>query len=417
MIKHHKSEQGQAIVFLVLGLVVFMGFVALAIDGGMAFSDRRHSQNGSDAASLAGGGEAALYLENSHVMYQNWNENCASDPDIWAAMQLAEAKAIERAGTNGFTVDGDPTDDGNRVTVSCGVHDYGYLDKFLDVTVEVSSTTETSFAQLLFPSALVNQVDSVTRVRPRMSLAFGHAVVGLNTADCPGNNGVSFGGSGDTIIDGGGIWSNGCLSGNGDNFDADIINGNVNYAGGFHGNNNFDPDPSQVPYTLPPSSFEIPMPNCNDGDAHRVNSLPDTLSAGLWCVNAGHNVNLNNGSIEGYGVTIVLVDGSLSINGGVTVNLAAPVTDPDPSPAVAGLLFYVPNGDITINGGSEQHYEGLIYAPNNDCTINGNSAFGTLEMNTQIVCFNVAITGNTTININFNAGQEYQKPTSIELFR
>ena len=61
MIKH-ESEKGQAIVFLVLGLVVFMGFVALAIDGGMAFADRRHSQNGSDAASLAGGGEAALYI-------------------------------------------------------------------------------------------------------------------------------------------------------------------------------------------------------------------------------------------------------------------------------------------------------------------------------------------------------------------
>ncbi len=53
--KYHDSEKGQAIVFLVLGLVVFLGFVALAIDGGMALADRRHSQNSADASSLSPG--------------------------------------------------------------------------------------------------------------------------------------------------------------------------------------------------------------------------------------------------------------------------------------------------------------------------------------------------------------------------
>src|SRR4030067_1371741 len=160
MMTKHKSEEGQAIVFLVLGLVVFMGFVALSVDGGMAFADRRHSQNGSDASSLAGGGEAALYLENTHVMYAQWNCN---DGDVQGAMELAAQKAIERAGTNNFSIDEDPSD-GNGVTVVCGTHDYGYIDKFIDVTVNISSTTETSFAQLLFPDALVNQVQAVTRV-------------------------------------------------------------------------------------------------------------------------------------------------------------------------------------------------------------------------------------------------------------
>ncbi len=60
--KPQNSEKGQAIVFLVIGLVVFLGFVALAIDGGMALADRRHEQNAADAASLAGGGKAALDL-------------------------------------------------------------------------------------------------------------------------------------------------------------------------------------------------------------------------------------------------------------------------------------------------------------------------------------------------------------------
>ena len=50
------------IVFLVLGLVVFLGFVALAIDGGMALADRRDAQNATDASALAGAAAAAQQL-------------------------------------------------------------------------------------------------------------------------------------------------------------------------------------------------------------------------------------------------------------------------------------------------------------------------------------------------------------------
>lgn len=52
--KHFNSEKGQAIVYLVIGLVVFLGFVALAIDGGMVLADRRDAQNATDASALAG---------------------------------------------------------------------------------------------------------------------------------------------------------------------------------------------------------------------------------------------------------------------------------------------------------------------------------------------------------------------------
>lgn len=411
MMTTHKSEQGQAIVFLVLGLVVFMGFVALAIDGGMAFADRRHSQNGSDASSLAGGGEAALYLENAHVMYGEWDCN---DGDIQAAMNLAIDKAIERAETNDFTIDGNPAD-GNGVTVVCGTHDYGYVDKFIDVTVNISSTTETSFAQLLFPDALVNRVEAVTRVRPRMPLAFGHAVVGLNTGDCEGNqNGVMFGGNGDTYINGGGIWSNGCLRGMGGSWDAYVNNGSVNYAGESDGTMNFQPTEQQVPYTLPPSAFEVNMPDCDHPDAHNVSNLEGELDPGLYCVDGTLRINANE-ELIGTGLTIVIM-GDLVVNGGATVDVEAPSTEPDPSPAVAGLLFYLPTGSVTINGDSEQWYLGLIYAPANDCSISGASGTN-FTMNTQIVCLNVTVSGDATVDINFNSGLVYQKPTSIELFR
>lgn len=412
----HESEKGQAIVFLVLGLVVFMGFVALTIDGGMAFADRRHSQNGSDAASLAGGGEAALYMENAHVYYTEWNCNSG---DIQEAMAIARAAAIERAGSNEFDIDTDPAD-GNGVTTVCGEQDYGYLDRYIDVTVNISSTTETSFAQLLFPDALVNQVQAVTRVRPRMPLAYGHAIVALNTAECSGNqNGAIFGGSGDTYINGGGIWSNGCLKGNGSTYEALVDNGGVSYVGATDGTMNFIPTEQQVPYALPPSSFEMPVPDCSHPDAHNVNNLPHVMDPGLWCVNGTVHINANT-EYWGEGVTIYILDGDLVVNGNAVVHLSAPNADPDPSPAVAGLLFYVPDGDVTINGNSEQWYVGMIYAPgpdpNGTCQINGQSDTN-FTIHTQVVCWNVEVTGNARVDINFNAGENYQKPTSIELYR
>ena len=49
----HRGERGQFLVLFVLALVVMLGFVALTIDVGLAFQERRNAQNGADAAALA----------------------------------------------------------------------------------------------------------------------------------------------------------------------------------------------------------------------------------------------------------------------------------------------------------------------------------------------------------------------------
>jgi hypothetical protein len=53
---HH--ENGQTLVFLVLVLLVLLGMLALVLDGGMAYAQRRALQNAADAGALAG----AYYL-------------------------------------------------------------------------------------------------------------------------------------------------------------------------------------------------------------------------------------------------------------------------------------------------------------------------------------------------------------------
>ena len=413
-VKHQTSEKGQAVVFLVVGLVVFLGFVALAVDGGMAYSDRRHAQNSSDSSSLAGGGAAAEYMEDHFVYYSNWDGGCENDIGIFNARLAAVDDAIARAAANGFPIDTDPSD-GNWVTTACGETDYGYIDRWIDVTVHISTTTETSFAQILFPKALVNRVDATTRVRPRTPLAFGHAIVALNPADCPGNqNGIIFGGTGDTEVHGGGIWSNGCLKSNGGAFGVDVIDGDIRHAGPYipAEPGQYTPEPEPAPYPIPPSYFEVPFPECppNKADWYDGSDIEGNLDPGLYCVDG----NLNLDDVIGYGVTIV-VDGNISVNGGPVIHLDAPAADPDPDPAVPGVLFYVINGDITINGNSDQWYMGLIYNQDGDCSFSGTG--GTWDtLHTQIVCNNVEVTGTAQIDINFDAGQQYSKPTSIELF-
>src|SRR5215211_2327063 len=48
------SEKGQALILITLAAIGLFAFAALAIDGSMAFSDKRHAQNAADSAALAG---------------------------------------------------------------------------------------------------------------------------------------------------------------------------------------------------------------------------------------------------------------------------------------------------------------------------------------------------------------------------
>ncbi len=51
------KQKGQILILSALGMAALMGFVALAIDVGLYYEDRRHLQNTADAAALAGAAE------------------------------------------------------------------------------------------------------------------------------------------------------------------------------------------------------------------------------------------------------------------------------------------------------------------------------------------------------------------------
>jgi hypothetical protein len=69
---NNHREQGQMLVLFVLAIGALVGFMAMAIDVGLLFEDRRHLQNTADAAALAGVAELPLNPAAAKKYAQDW---------------------------------------------------------------------------------------------------------------------------------------------------------------------------------------------------------------------------------------------------------------------------------------------------------------------------------------------------------
>lgn len=391
--KYTNSEKGQAIVYLALGLVVFLGFVALAIDGGMVLADRRHAQNAADAASLAGGGKVATFLGQL---------DCPAFFTCGGGiLDNAEYAAQQRAAQNSFTIDNDLSDHNgvDAVCVNSG------SDQYINVKVDIGATTQSNFLQLLFPNALRNQVEAVTRVFPGGPIGNNDAIVALNGGNCTGGNGVTVNGTGATIVNGGNIFSNGCIQGNGSKGSANVNGGNISGHYKSEGNITFNPPIQISSVTITPPLYYIEPPKCTAWYA----KLPNTKLSGLYCMS--NNLDFKPGD-EGTDVTFYVPNGTVSANGNGKnpIKLSAPTTG-----TYAGLLIYVPNGgSVTINGDTGDQFHGLIYAPDSQVSLTGtanNIFYG------QVVGWDVKVGGTNDMTVNYELCKGYIRPPSLELYK
>ncbi len=436
------SEEGQALVLLVLGFVAFLGFAALAIDGGMVYSDRRHAQNAADASSLGGAGAAGNTMESLGVYYGNFDCDDFSNAstDLYQVHVAALSAANTRATSNDYTIDYDVSDNHGVIAACVDDENKGaYIDKYIDVITQITRVTNTALIHFVYSGPVQGQVEAVARVRPRTPLAYGHAIVALNDAPCSGSTliGIKFSGSSDVDINGGGVYSNGCLVCGGSSFDVDVVDGFVNYTDSTTclAGDPVTPSPQKVS-PMPSASFLADPPDCtglpNRGSHSGSGTIQPgiytsitlsngslTMQPGLYCLTGSPNAfKLTGGEIYGDGVTIYVQNGGVDVSGDVDpVDLRAPDASPDPSPAIAGMLIYVETGNtnaIKLNGNNSSYYEGTICAPDGDIELSGsNGTFPTF--NTQIVGWNVEVTGNATIDINFNSGENFAAPPRLDL--
>lgn len=430
----NKSESGQAIILLVFAVIGLIGFTALAIDGGMVYSDRRHAQSAADAASLAGGGFAALALENYEIVYQNFN---CSSYGITKIMADSKLVARNRANSNDYS------DAEIQVEAVCVDNGLLFDENYIDITTYIERATRTSLIHFVYTGPVVNRVEATVRVRPQYPLAFGNAIVALNNDECLGNQfGVSTGGSSAINVIGGGIFSNGCFDCDGlscpdeeDETCVDIEGGTVGFAGSNICNklDKINPAPEKSPSEMPPRAVFSAAPDCSASGATSIDSITGSINLNslvdsngdpvrLVCItDSGNAIKITNvhDFVEGDGITLYLSNsGDIDISGGV-VRLRAPEQFPDPHPGLGGILIYVnPQNSsiIKINGNSESSYYGMIYAPKADIEITGS---GTIDdptvYNTQIVGQNVSVGGGAYIDIRFDNVTPIVMPSSVDL--
>jgi len=431
-----KSERGQSIVILALALVGLLGFTALAVDGGMAYNERRLAQSAADAASLAGARAASTSLEAAGFVYDTNLDSCAggTPADVTTAMGVAESAAVARAGTNTYSIDTDLTDT-NGVNASFGCQDYGpWADKYIDVRTMVTRDIPMAFVQLFLPQGLRNTVESVARLRPRTVFYYGNAVVALKeTCDNdPGNKGgVTFGGSNTTTVTGGGVYSNACMVRSGH---SPITAPSFSYRSGDAPSPQTSP-PAQNVGGPPLPPFDVPEPRCDllplnpargkdttnhdltiyypgrytntitahgNYDITRDRGTKIRLEPGLYCLSNG--MTLNGGFIEGNGVTLYLTGGDFQTNGGAEIHLTAPTDQNQANQSIVGMLIYVSEdhvGTVTMTGNAGSYYIGAVYNPSGSCNVIGTSN-GMHDFSSQIVCGTVKITGDATITVKYD---------------
>lgn len=400
-----KSEQGQVLVLLALGIVGLIGLMALAIDGGTGFADRRHAQNTADNAAYAG---ALAWVKN-----QDWES---------AARNIITSNKYTNANSTH--------------TLSISTTNTGCPEQGAIVTVTLNTSVDTAFAPIVGVDQMNNTVRAVARackgtIQPFM---FGNAVVALSRSGCA----FDARGNPDWTILGGGIMSNAmaCRQGSA-SVSAPSLTVALGVINTWPGVGAIGSMP-QMPY--PPTNVTWPpTPDCN-GTAYKVGSgwFPQSghewtgskisesdwaaggvFASGLYCVEVSGNLNIH-GQISGAGVTFYIIGKptyNIKYNGGGALFTTAPDSGPYKGVAIFGPLDAARAGqsDFELRGNGNAGLVGSVLLPSTHCDMRGNS--GTNGIRSQVVCYTVDTGGTADIYINYNAEENYKVPIppSIEL--
>jgi Putative Flp pilus-assembly TadE/G-like len=381
-----RSEAGQVLVLVALGLTLLLGFAGLGVDIAQMRHVRRMAQAAADAAAIAGAAEL-LYA------------------DVTTAAQTDSA-------SNGFT---DGTG-GVTVTVSNPPTDGPHVGNSKYVEVIVSATPATFFMKALGITqttigarAVATQKSSPTCIYaldPTATNAFKITGSGNITAQC----GIMDDSSASQAFDKEG---SGALS-------ATAIGVTGGYTETGSGSISptpvtsvlADPDPlsyltapsvgtctfsSQVSFTGSGSNTVSPGVYC--GGIHTSGSGALTFNSGLYIINGG-SLNLNgSGAVTGNGVTFYVTNSAfVSFSGSSTVTLTAQT-----SGTYAGILFFQDRSDTaaaTVSGSSTSAISGALYFPKAALNYNGS---GPLSSYTILVADTIVINGSSSINDNYSS--------------
>jgi len=399
MIKKH-TEKGQALIIIALSIVVLFGFAALAVDGSMSFSDRRHAQNAADSAALAG---ALTYGRNGNN----------------TAMITKATK--DRAAGNSYDDNGTT----NTVTVTLTDVPNGECPGKApgkDIEVKIVSIVNTSFARVLGWNQFTNVVTATARgcgyiVAPIFP---GNAIVSLNQTNnpCAFDSGKS--NAAHWTIKGGGIFSNGCAaSKNGGSVTLDPGEC-VTTVGSASNFTCMQPNQTSQALNYPADILAKMPPNPCDGTPGDVGLKPSpgqtNFSNGVYCISDmdaldKKDIVLNNATLY---VTDTVFDLKFAGGGGFSGTptdsgtysnyymIIAMTSPPCPD-------FNSKNAQtIQFRGNSSGTFSGTILAPSACLDLRGNGESSGIH--TQLIGYNVSSNGNAEVYINYNEEENHLDP-------
>ncbi len=425
------SQRGQALVMIALAAIGLFAFAALAIDGSAIFSDRRHAQNAADTSALA----AALAKTRDDPANPQW-----------------ETVGLTRADSNGY--------DNNHVSNDVLVYNPPISGPYLGnneyIQVKIRSDVKLFFARIVGWQKYTNHVEAVARASiPKVTTWYGGKALVSVMEGCrsPSDNYDPFtvGGNGTTIINNSGIFVNSsCEPAFEDNGNSHIVTtsqgvcvvGGVPGQDGLSGSvNGVNPPPdNHCGSQIDPAMYQLLNPICDqegsiDGSGGNYeawpgyfnrtgnNTFPDKspsgnlkLHPGIYCLENGLSLNGNwnittdldtppNGhDPASEGVLFFIPDGDVTFNGGSTLTLHALSSLASGVPErFLNYLFYIPptnEANVTITGNSGSTFTGTILAPASHITLDGSG--NTISLDTQIIGYNTTITGSGYIDITFN---------------
>jgi hypothetical protein len=425
------KENGQIIVLLAVSLVAVMVVAALAVDGGMIYSERRFAQNAADAASIAGGG-AILYtdLDNdtltcpTNSTYNQSKDKFTNNQNIVAkayiaAKNVAVINNVPEIPFLGYIANGIVKEDyginnNHGILIDC---DSNSTLKNIDVTVRITSQISPAFVHLIYPGAIQTTNEAVVTVEPGGKGALGNAIVSLSP-DC--NKGKDGGillqdNNVKLKIKNGGAFSNSCLYvGSNQSWDGigqppiyaegDFNIGDADQTGNHiiswiqdQVNGNQTPLPSNFPNPTKPDCSVLSEGNTTTTSVGsgknkvttthywpgtyeniKITGGPVIFEPGLYCLSG--DMEINGGPVTGIDVTFYIGDGgTFHMNGNASVTLVAPT---DSTNQYFGILFYIEgtdNKDVLFNGNNTSYFNGMVYAPKRNITVGGSSEPLTLD--------------------------------------
>ncbi len=392
-----RNERGQALVMFAILATVILGGLALVIDVGQMYMARRQLQSVADLAALAG---AQSLPGNAVQGAYDYAVKNRVDPGVPAANHVwlpNEANGVLR-------IDWPPIE-GNHVGDS----------KFVAVQVKRSVPALFSFVfgATGFPIS--------ARAVARNTTDFGDSAI-ISLSDRCSPTPLTFSGTSEMLVEGGGAWSNGAAAVTGG---ADVVLegplasaeecGGVTVTGTSELTAPATPEHS-LPMGDPLAGLLHPAWVSGDnrvGNVYYPGTYGNTTINQNSCLVTGVyrfgrlNINKDLYSVDSadacpgpgqpldpkhWAPVLIFADGNITINSGTTVRLKAGVGN------FNSVLLWS-TGNVTIDGNADVQLRGTIYAPQGAVTLAGNSEVPVLEG--QIIGNTVSVTGTSSTVIRY----------------